>query len=35
MGPLYDPSDRFDNILSWYLKTGTTTKNLATATAVP
>jgi len=35
MGPLYDPSDRFANILSWYLKTGTTAKDLATATARP
>jgi len=35
MGPLYDPSDRFANILSWYLKTGTTANNVATATAAP
>ena len=35
MGPLYDPSDRFDNILSWYLKTGTTAKNVVTATPAP
>jgi peptide/nickel transport system substrate-binding protein len=35
MGPLYDPSDRFNNILSWYLKTGTTANNIHTATAAP
>jgi peptide/nickel transport system substrate-binding protein len=35
MGPLYDPSDRFDNILSWYLKTGTAAKNVVTATPAP
>jgi peptide/nickel transport system substrate-binding protein len=35
MGPLYDPSDRFGNILSWYLKTGSTVKNLMTATPAP
>lgn len=35
MGPLSDPSDRFANILSWYLKKGQTTKNVATATPAP
>ena len=35
MGPLYDPSDRFNNIASWYLKTGMTAKNIPTATALP
>jgi peptide/nickel transport system substrate-binding protein len=35
MGPLYDPSDRFANILSWYLKTGTTANNVITETAAP
>jgi peptide/nickel transport system substrate-binding protein len=35
MGPLYDPSDRFTNILNWYLKTGTAAKDQTTATAGP
>jgi peptide/nickel transport system substrate-binding protein len=35
MGPLYDPSDRFASILSWYLKTGSTANKVTTATAAP
>jgi len=35
MGPLYDPSDRFGNILNWYLKTGPAAKNVGSVTATP
>jgi peptide/nickel transport system substrate-binding protein len=35
MGPLYDPSDRFANILNWYLKTSPTVNNVESVTATP
>jgi peptide/nickel transport system substrate-binding protein len=35
MGPLYDPSDRFGNIASWYLITGPAAQVIATSTPGP
>lgn len=35
IGPLFDPSDRFRNILSWYTKTAPLAQILATATPAP
>lgn len=35
MGPVYDPSDRFNEITSWYLITGPSAQVLFTPTAIP
>jgi peptide/nickel transport system substrate-binding protein len=35
MGPIYDPSDRFNNITSWYLITGTSVQPTENLTETP